>query len=253
MKCGTSTLHWQLDTHPEICMSQPKETNYFVGNEAWERGIEWYRGCFTSGATTRAIGETSINYTKRHRLPGVPERAAGVVPDAKLIFIGRDPIERMESHYRHYVALNGPDVFDIEEMPEGAERNGLDIGRYGFQLEAWLAVYPRDRLLVLRTEDFRTDPDAVLTSIERFIGVTTGQAQRDFRPRRVSSPPRSRGREIAHKAMMKLRGTPTVSPARLTQEQRRRYAQIFLEDAEVLKRLLGPEAPSWNLEEVAHG
>ena len=145
MKCGTSALHYCIDLHPNASMSTPKELNYFFdepqptdsvsiagerelqmihmrdGN--WRRGPDWYAEHFSPEAKVR--GESSPAYTAPWH-PDVAERMATLVPDAKLIFLVRDPIARMISQYRHHLAL-GREWRDLDEaltIP-----NGVYIGR----------------------------------------------------------------------------------------------------------------------------
>src|SRR5919106_4193832 len=88
-KCGTTALHSYLSRHPEVSMSRPKELDFFVEGANWEKGVDWYRSRFDGAAKAR--GESSPNYTAHPMLAGVPERMAELVPDAKLIFMVRDP------------------------------------------------------------------------------------------------------------------------------------------------------------------
>ena len=92
MKCGTSSLHQCLDDHPGICMPRIKETDFFKTNENYQAGMEQYLGYF-SGDGIR--GEISPNYSKCHLFPGVPERIHQALPDARLLYIVRDPLERI--------------------------------------------------------------------------------------------------------------------------------------------------------------
>jgi hypothetical protein len=98
-KCGTSSLHAYLDAHPEIAMSTPKELDFFGGPgfANWERGVDWYRAQFDPEAPVR--GESSPSYTAYPFVVGTPERIHALVPGAKLIYMVRDPIERLLSQW----------------------------------------------------------------------------------------------------------------------------------------------------------
>ena len=98
-KCGTTSLHYYLNLHPQILMSREKELNFFITERNWSKGVDWYRSQFVEKA--EIYGESSPNYTDYIRFGGVPERMYSVVPDARLIYILRDPIERIVSHYVH--------------------------------------------------------------------------------------------------------------------------------------------------------
>src|SRR5688500_4466677 len=102
LKCGTTSLHHYLNLHPQIAMSRPKELNFFVEELNWELGTDWYTSHFDPAADVR--GETSPHYTNRPRFEGVAERIAESAPGARLIYMVRDPIKRLLSHYVHNVA-----------------------------------------------------------------------------------------------------------------------------------------------------
>ncbi len=102
MKGGTTSLHRYLGSHSEVCISRRKETDYFLGRREYQRGLSWYSSQFNRHAT--ALGEASPNYTKRHLWAGVPERIAQTLPEVRLIYVVRDPIERIVSHYVHNYA-----------------------------------------------------------------------------------------------------------------------------------------------------
>ena len=102
MKCGTNSLHRYLKLHPQICMSSTKEPNYFVEEKNYAEGIDWYQSLFKD--STKALGECSTNYSKRPFFQGVAQRIQAVLPDVKLIYLLRDPVERIISHYRHNFA-----------------------------------------------------------------------------------------------------------------------------------------------------
>ena len=94
-KCGTTSLHSLLAQHPEICMSEPKETNFF--NIHFDRGLEYYRETFfNSWKGHKAVGEASPSY---FFLPYVPERIAAALPGVKMMVILRDPVKRAFSHW----------------------------------------------------------------------------------------------------------------------------------------------------------
>ena len=83
-------------------MSTPKELNFFIAERNYPRGLEWYSRHFD--ATARCRGEASPNYTAYPQHLGVPERIAAVVPDVRLVYIVRDPIERITAHFVHNFA-----------------------------------------------------------------------------------------------------------------------------------------------------
>src|SRR5918996_3904116 len=102
LKCGTTSLHHYLNLHPAIHMSRPKELNFFVAELNWSLGTDWYASHFRADAAVR--GESSPHYTNLPRFAGVAERISSVLPDAKLIYMVREPVDRALSNYLHNVA-----------------------------------------------------------------------------------------------------------------------------------------------------
>ena len=94
-------------------MSKQKELDFFVDQLNWRKGIDWYESQFTG--TAKIHGESSPSYAMYPNFLDVPERMHSVVPDAKLIYIVRDPIERIVSHYLHqwYDKRQGNSFFDV--------------------------------------------------------------------------------------------------------------------------------------------
>ena len=102
LKCGTTSLHHYLNLHPEIAMSRPKELNFFVSELNWPLGRDWYAGHFDRSARIR--GESSPHYTNRPSFNGVPGRMHELLgSDVRLVYVVRDPIDRILSHYLHNV------------------------------------------------------------------------------------------------------------------------------------------------------
>ena len=101
MKCGTSTLQAQLSAQPGIFMCEPKEPNFFSDDEIWSRGVSWYESLFRDAQAGSLMGEASTHYTKLPHHPMTVDRMRRHLPDARLIYMVRDPFARMVSHYLH--------------------------------------------------------------------------------------------------------------------------------------------------------
>ena len=123
LKCGTTSLHHYLNLHPEIAMSRPKELNFFVSELNWPLGRDWYAGHFDPSARIR--GESSPHYTNRPSFNGVPGRMRELLgSDVRLVYVVRDPIDRMLSHYLHNVGGGYEDrsLADALSDPESSLR-----------------------------------------------------------------------------------------------------------------------------------
>ncbi len=179
MKCGTTSLHYYLGLHPAIAVSRVKELNFFVAERNWGRGSAWYERQFPRAAP--AVGEASPNYTAYPRFAGVPERMHSLVPDARLIYVVRDPVERIVSHYVHQVA-SGLERRPFAEAVTDPDRNDyVARSRYRLQLERYLRYYPPERILVLAAEDLRRDRAGTLGQVFAWLGVDPGFESRRLR------------------------------------------------------------------------
>jgi len=101
MKSATTTLYEQLVQQPGIFLSEPKEPNFFSDDAEYARGLGWYASLFAPAAPGDLRGEASTHYTKLPTYPQTVERLHAAVPDAKLIYVMRHPVDRLVSQYIH--------------------------------------------------------------------------------------------------------------------------------------------------------
>lgn len=164
MKSGTTSLHHYLDLHPEIAMSKVKEVDFFTEEGNWSKGVDWYGRQLPDAA--RVIGESSTSYSKFPIYKGVPARIRATIPDVKLIYVLRNPIERIVSSELQWreLGLNPPD-------PEKAMRDFIDTSRYFQQISQYLDHFPASSLHVLFSEDLLHNRAQTLRRIFEFLGV----------------------------------------------------------------------------------
>jgi hypothetical protein len=227
MKGGTSTLNAWLRHHPQVMFSAIKEVHYF--NDHYDRGERWYRTYFPlweQWLGGRCALEATPAYLYRSSV--VMPRMHALVPDARLILLLRNPVTRAISHYGHQVqrgvehrpaaeALMSPDP-PAKGKPNHYKRRGL----YADQIEQVLGFYPREQLLVLRSEDFFTQPTAAYGRVQAFLGLSS-------QPPPPLSPVENVGR------------ARTPIPA----EVREHLRSFYREPNHRLQALL-PEFPTWN-------
>jgi len=185
MKAGTTSLWHYLRSHPEIFTPEQKELVYFIAEKNWGRGVDWYRNQF-AGAGDAVAGEASPEYSLAHAWPGVPERIASLVPEVKLIYLLRDPMKRLRSHY-----LTRIQAGTETRPPERALRENIGYVRasqYAWQLDHYLAVFPREQILLLTTEALYSRPEETLAALFGFLGVDA-----TFRPPPVSTTTNTTG------------------------------------------------------------
>lgn len=176
MKSGTTSLYRWLAAHPDIGMSRDKETDYFVAEKSYSRGANWYSAQFAPGR--KVYGEASPNYTKADDFRGVPGRIKAALPDVKLIYLVRDPVDRFVSQYRHSWTM-GEISMSPSELPRTHEyAHILNTSRYARQVDAYLSEFEADRLLLLDFDELVGAREEMLAEVQRFIGVE---------PRRIGS------------------------------------------------------------------
>jgi hypothetical protein len=189
-RSGTTSLYRYLAEHPAIAPPVRKEIQYFTLHH--HRGERWYRAHFpVAGTNRRRLTFEATPYYLFH--PLAPARAAAGLPDAKLVVLLRDPVARAFSHWQHSTArgletLGFQAALDAEpeRLADEQERLVADPsyrsdahrrwsyasrGRYADQLERWLAYYPREQLLVLRSDDLYDRPADTHARVLEFVGL----------------------------------------------------------------------------------
>jgi hypothetical protein len=147
-------------------MSRDKELNFFIAERNWGKGVEWYTSQFPAGTAVR--GESSPSYTAASRFPGVPARMHSIVPEARLVYMVRDPIERMISHWIHRYAAGS----ETRPLADAVHDAGyLNRSLYWTQILAYLEHYPRSRILVISMEDLADNCSATLRRVFEFLEV----------------------------------------------------------------------------------
>lgn len=178
LKCGTTSLYHQLDQHPEVFMCKPKEPRYFLydifqaenhggtGPDFPAKTLAEYVALFEGSAGYKAIGEASAHY---FGWPAVANKIKDTIPDVKMIFMLRNPIDRAYSHYLHDYRVK----LETRPVEEGLAltESRLTRGLYAEKLEPWLATFGHERTKVIIFDDFVKDGLNVFADVCRFLGV----------------------------------------------------------------------------------
>jgi Sulfotransferase domain len=170
-KCGTTFFFHLLAQHPLIEPPAFKEPHFF--DLLFDEGVEWYRRCFpvprSKDGRKTITGEATPGYIFD---PHVPARMAQVVPEARLIALLRNPVERTYSAYHHRVR-NGQETRTFEEAIEaGLEdptREGPARSIYVDHLLRWSEFFPKEQMLVLKSEEFFENPKQTLKVVLDFL------------------------------------------------------------------------------------
>lgn len=168
MKSGTTTLFELLRDHPEIGMCREKEPAFFCHDEIYARGWSWYESLFEGAEGMSAIGEASTSYTKRFQFPNAAPRIAQHLPDARIIYIVRHPLERIESQWMHGLHTGWHDRNFERAL---ADLTLIDPSRYWRQISAYRDHFPDDRVLVVFFDELKANPKHLLKRCFRFLDV----------------------------------------------------------------------------------
>jgi Sulfotransferase family len=183
MKSATGTLHNYLKFHPDVFMCEPKEPCYFVEREQLDwpfiedmgfwRGEEYYLELFRPAGDATVVGESSTMYTKLPRITGVPERIAEFEPEARLVYIMRDPVDRALSHYWHSVRWDRQRLSPEEALRDDPQYR--EVSYYAMQLRPYIEAFGRDHVYTLTMEAPSGDPAGTVRLLLEWLGLDPEQ------------------------------------------------------------------------------
>lgn len=281
-KSGTTSLHHYLDVHPEISMAAPagsaesrdndaggKEMRFFW-REDWTERMDWYQAHFAT-METPVRGEATPAYSAYPFHADVSGRIHSVAPQARLLYLVRDPIDRIVAHFVQRQAdgdrrsfAQYMDEFDRPENPITCP------SRYATQLELYLRHFDRSRLLVVDQDDLRHRRREALRRVFAFLEVEPGfwspefEAERNTRSekyaltpigkralnrvldpvgRRLAAERWSRARPRVRRALSrKIIARPSVEP-----DVRDKLVGMLAPEVERLREISGQRFESWSL------
>lgn len=166
-KSGTSWAYACLYEHPEICA--PIKEIHFFSRPRFSEGKNWYESHFKNCDVKKLKGEFSTSYLYSKE---APERIKEMYPEVKLIAILRNPVKRAISHYGN--AIKSGEISESVTFDEFSisEPSVKDQGLYSQQLSRYYELFPKYQVLVLIYEDIKKDPQAFMSQIYRFLGVS---------------------------------------------------------------------------------
>jgi hypothetical protein len=218
-KAGTTALHATLAGHPGLYMSPVKEPKFFLsdgpppakggpGDALTYREHIWrrpdYEALFDPAPPGTLRGESTPLYLHDR---AAMRRIRQTLPEARLILVVRDPVERAHSNWTHLWSAGLEPVGDFVRACSEEERRiaagwasfwrYTGLGRYGEQLEYLFTLFPREQVLVLRYRLLVDQPAQTLNRICAFLGVQPGVLT-DIPRHNVTSHPES---TLAHRAV----------------------------------------------------
>ncbi|MGH3086090.1 MAG: sulfotransferase family protein [Rubrobacteraceae bacterium] len=263
-KCGTTALYHYLDQHPEIYMSPEKEPRFFAlegeipdfRGPADDRGINRcrftnitaYRELFRGVSGEKAAGEASTLYLYS---PKAPERISHHVPDAKLIAVLRNPVDRAYSAFLFMLRDSREPLSDFgralaEEERRIAENWGPEYhyrrrGFYHSQLKRYYERFGGDQIKVYLYDELNSDPAGVVRDIFRFLGVDDAFEPDMSSRHNVSGVPQSRVLQSLYLSLRKSSPAKSALKALIPEKPRRKMYRRVLSG--VQKRNLGKAPP----------
>lgn len=170
MKSGTTSLHEYLNEHPDIFMSEVKEPGYFSEcMDYYPKELIWYQSLFQDVKDEVIVGESSTNYTKLPICTGAAQNIFEFNPDARFIYVMRDPIKRAISHYWHGVKYGDERDGAITAIKKKQEY--IAFSDYAVQLEPYIERFGIDKIYTLSFENLINNTDNELKSIFEWLGI----------------------------------------------------------------------------------
>lgn len=267
MKCGTTSLDYYLKAHPQISMPD-KEIDYFTLN--FNKGLPWYESQFKElkEGTKTIFGETSVSYAKYPLYEGIPERIHLVTPQTKLIYVVRDPIDRIVSHYMHNV-FAGTESVPIEKLfkETGYQNHYINFSLYYMQIERFLEYFAKDLILIISLDDLK-DIDTrlkTLRGIFKFLDIEENVNSSSFFEIKYQTIKKGKKGKIAdsistlpfYNKFTKISPefirvfytrlfTRKIETPRLQEEFRKRLIEIIQPDLEKLRNFTGKAFKSYS-------
>jgi len=270
-KSGTTSLHYYLDRHPEISMVAPRESGGLHDNdvggkemrlfwrEDWRERLSWYESHFAD-LDTPIRGEATPAYSAHPFHPNVPERIHTVIPDARFLYIVRDPIDRIVSHYVQQRTDGDRRSFEERMREYDTPENSIVCpSRYATQIDQYLKFFPPSQLLVIDQHKLKHERRETLSRIFAFLGV-----ERNTRADKYALTPVGErlfyrlidpaGRRLAPQRWRELR--PSVrrglsekiaDPPVVDGELREKLVTFLQPEVDRLRQLTGEQFEGWSL------
>lgn len=171
MKCGTTTLADILKVHKDIAMCSVKEPQFFSESPNWQAELKNYRTLYDDNLENKVVGEASTGYTMYPEFnKHVWRDIHAFNPLMKIIYIMRDPVARIISHYTH----NYMRGYTRLSFSEAVTRNPSYINRtrYFTQVKPYIDLFGREQVLLLSFEKFLNDKSTVMREVADFLEVS---------------------------------------------------------------------------------
>jgi hypothetical protein len=174
MKCGTTSLFNYLSEHPQIALPVFKEPNFFSYDERWNNGREWYfsRWKNWNPQQHKIALEASTNYSKFHSYPQVINRIKSLEQEAnfKFIYIVRNPIDRIESHYTYALAAGRE---KLKSLTKEIDSELIETSKYAKQIQLYYDTFDSNSILILNFNDLKKFPQETIKKVCSFLEINS--------------------------------------------------------------------------------
>ena len=171
-KSATTSISVMLSHHPDVFVVKGKEPHFFSENRQYARGWDWYMSLFSGYNGERAIIDASTSYSRANAFPNTISRIIKHVPDVKILYSVRHPLDRMESAYAEWMSTPSF-LFENTSINDMVRKkpNIIESSRYWKNISAYRKHFPDQRIKIIWFDKYVTNPDVVLADIFEFIGV----------------------------------------------------------------------------------
>lgn len=180
MKCATSSICSYLENHPDVFFLRRSEPDFFSKDQNWEKGVGDYEQLFDGAERFIAVGEGSNSYSNVAVYPETPARIRSIIPNVKLVYSVRHPIERIVSAWAQ-IRVQSPDLIshDLNKAVRSDPELTVYPSYYWKQVDSYLQHFPREQLWLGFLEDLKRDPSAFFTALCTFASINPLQRQND--------------------------------------------------------------------------
>jgi len=170
-KCATTSLASLLTTHPQAGIVQNKEVNFFSHDKFYAQGWERYLQLFSHCVGRKAIGDASTAYSRIRYYPNTISRLHQHVPNARIIYMVRHPLQRMESAYFEHASSRGCQVFPSINEAVRAQPMIIDSSRYWEVFDAYRQKFDESRIKIVWFEEYVANRTAIFQDVCRFLEI----------------------------------------------------------------------------------
>jgi hypothetical protein len=169
MKSGTTSLFHCLNEHDEISTSPLKEPRFFSHNRNYNKGYDYYLQNFSKAVDEKYLCEASTDYTKRPGRDGVAQRIHKFNPNARFIYIMRDPFKRIISQYLHQLKMEAEWRGIIDAIENKGEY--LSNSNYSYQIKPYLDIFGEKAVYMCTLEDMVETPNIFYQKLFEWLQI----------------------------------------------------------------------------------